>query len=207
MKCVVFGAAGGIGRQLVQQALTAGHEVTAFQHHMRISSDHQGMLHIVEGDLFDFSSVKVAIQGQDVVLAAHGAHNRKAVAIYPEGTGNILRAMDESGVKRLVCITSAAVDDDPALGFFFGKIIKPLFLKAVYQALKQVEQCVEQSSLDWTILGPGALTDGPHTGIYRISDQGIPKGGTKIARADVADLMLKEATNPQSIHKKLVIVY
>jgi putative NADH-flavin reductase len=207
MKCVVFGATGGVGRQLVQQALITGHEVTAFQHHMQVSSDHQEMLHIVRGDLFDLSSVKVAIQGQDVVLAAYGAHGRKNVAVYPEGMGNILFAMNELGIKRLICITSAAVDDDPALGFFFGKIIKPLFLKDVYQALKQIELRVEQSSLDWTIVGPGKLTDGPHTGVYRISEQGIPNGGTKIARADVADLMLKEATNSQYIHKKLVVVY
>lgn len=207
MNIIVFGASGGIGRQIVEQAPATGHTVTAFQHRTPISPDQQGAFRIIQGDLFDFSSVKNAMQGQEVVLTAHGSPNRKEVTVYPEGTENILRAMKEVNIKRLVCITSDAVDDDPALGFFFGKIIKPLFLKEIYKALKQVELLVEQSDLDWTIVGPGTLTNGPHTGTYRVSDHGIPHGGKKIARADVADLMVKEATNTQHIHKKLVIVY
>src|SRR5579884_2003855 len=103
MKMVVFGAAGGIGRHLVQQALAAGHEVTAVQHRTPISSEDQELLHIVQGDLFDLSSVKAALQGQDVVLGVHGAHSRKEASVYTEGIENILRAMNESGVKRLVC--------------------------------------------------------------------------------------------------------
>ncbi len=72
--------------------------------------------------------------------------------------------------------------------------------------MKQLETALKQSELDWTIIGPGRLTDDPRTGVYRIGET-IPKGGSKISRADVADLLLKEATDTQHIHQKLIQMY
>ena len=114
--------------------------------------------------------------------------------------------MKKQGVQRIVCLTSAAVEDSPELPFFFGRILKPLFLQKLYAGIKQLEILLTQSDLDWTIVGPGAFTNGPHTGVYRTGET-IPKGGTKISRADVADLILKEAKDTQYIHKKLMQVY
>ncbi len=208
MKIIIFGAAGGIGKYIVEQACAAGHEVTAFQHKAPVLSDSQQTIRIVQGDLFDLLSVKEAVRGQDIVLTSHGARTLKDRDVYLAGTSNILLAMQEHSIKRLVSLTSAAVDDNADVGFFFGKIIKPLFLKNGYKAMQQAEGVLEQSDLDWTIVRPGALTDGPHTATYRVSDQGMPKGSLrKISRMDVADLMVKEATDARHIHKKLVIVY
>ena len=105
-----------------------------------------------------------------------------------------------------MCLTSAAVEDSPELTFFFRRILKPLLLQKLYEGMKQLEVLLTQSGLDWTIVGPGAFTKGPRTGVYRTGET-IPKGGTKISRADVADLIFKEATDTQHIHKKLMQVY
>jgi uncharacterized protein YbjT (DUF2867 family) len=60
MNIIVFGAAGGIGRQIVKQAIAAGHEVTAFQHTTAVPLDSQRMPRVIQGDLFDLSSVRLA---------------------------------------------------------------------------------------------------------------------------------------------------
>ena len=161
---------------------------------------------IVQGDLLNASSVEEAVKGQDVVLSTFGASSGKDSDIYPKGIASIMLAMKNQKVRRIVCVTAAPVDDPPELGFFFGKIIKPLFLQKYYDAMKQLEVALRQSDLDWTLIGPGRLTNGPRTGVYR-TDETIPKGGSKISRADVADLLLKEATGTQHIHKKLMQMY
>ena len=206
MKIVIFGATGGIGKQLVEQCFTAGHVVTALARKPDALQAFANRITIVQGDLLNLSAVEEAVKGQDVVLSTFGASNRNDVDIYPKGIANIILAMNTQGVRRIVCVTAAPVDDAPELGFFFGKIIKPLFLQKYYDGMKQLEVALKQSALDWTLIGPGRLTDTPRTGVYRISET-IPKGGSRISRADVADLLLKEATDTQYVHKKLMQMY
>ena len=184
----------------------AGHVVTALARKPEALQAFAERITIVQGDLLTLSSVEEAVKGQDVVLSTFGASNRNDVDIYPKGIANIILAMNTQGVRRIVCVTAAPVDDAPELGFFFGKIIKPLFLQKYYDGMKQLETALKQSALDWTLIGPGRLTDTPRTGVYRISET-IPKGGSRISRADVADLLLKEATDTQYVHKKLMQMY
>lgn len=207
MKIVVFGATGGIGKQVIVQGLEAGHEITAFVRRSKDLPLYVGKIIVLEGDLLDLPSVEKAVQGQDAVIGTFGAHSKKDAHIYPKATGNIIYAMKLYGVQRLVCVTSAAVDDGPGMNFFFRKIVKPLFLKPIYTQMKIMEDNIKQSELEWTIVGPGLLTDDPHTGKYRVVENVPPKGGRKISRADVADLLIKEATSQQDLHKKVAIVY
>jgi len=206
MKIVIFGATGGIGKQLTEQCLTAGHTVTVLARKPEVLQAFADRITIVQGDLLNASSVEEAVKGQDVVLSTFGAKGGKDSDIYPKGIASIMLAMKTQGVSRIVCVTAAPVDDSPELGFFFGKIIKPLFLQKYYDGMKQLEIALRQSDLDWTLVGPGRLTDGPRTGVYRTGET-IPKGGSKISRADVADLLLKEAIDTQHVHKKLMQMY
>ena len=206
MKIVIFGATGGIGRQLIEQCLAAGHAVTALARKPEVLAAFAARITIIEGNLLDQSSVSEAVKGQDVVLSTFGASSGKDSDIYPKGIATIITAMKEQGVRRIVCVTAAPVDDSPELGFVFGKIIKPLFFQKYYDGMKQLETLLKQSDLDWTLIGPGRLTDATRTGVYRTGTT-IPKGGSKIARADVADLLLREASDTQHIHQKLMQMY
>ena len=206
MKIVIFGATGSVGKLLVEQCLTANHTITAFARKPEALQAFANRITIVQGDLLNLSSVEEAVEGQDVVLSTFGGSNPNDGDIYPKGITNIISAMKKQGVQRIVCLTSAAVDDSPELTFFFRRILKPLLLQKLYKGMKQLEILLMQSDLDWTIVGPGAFTNGPRTGVYRTGDS-IPKGGTKVSRADVADLFFKEATDTQHIHKKLIQVY
>ena len=140
----------------------------------------------------DFRKVKEAVEGQDALIFTIGVDSRKKTNIISEGTKNIIKAMEECGVKRLICMSSAGILGNDG-GVLFGKILKPLFLRQVFLDKERQMRIIEQSSLDWVIIRPTKLTDAPKTGKYRIS-MGAPDSAS-IPRADVADFMLKLTTD------------
>ena len=103
MKIIVFGASGRTGHHLVSQALVQGHHVTAFVRNparLRVTGDH---LRIVEGNVLQYDLVSNAIVGQDAVLSTLGAASPfRYDAIGVEGMGNVVKAMQQAGVHRLV---------------------------------------------------------------------------------------------------------
>lgn len=117
--------------------------------------------------------------------------------------------MEVEGVKRLLWVTSAAVEpeDLAATGLFFRWVFEPLFLAGVYADAALSEAVLRPSALDWTFIRPTQLTDGPRTGTYRVDPRRTPKGGTSISRADVADFMLKEAAEGRFVRATPVLTY
>jgi putative NADH-flavin reductase len=194
MNIVVFGASGRTGLLTVFQALEKGYTVTAFTRKTTSVTISHKNIRIIEGDILDYNKVREAIEGQDGVILALGVNNRKYTTVLSEGTGNIIRAMDECKVRRIICMSSAGILGNDG-GFLFGKIILPLFLKEVFEDKKRQMKLLMESDLEWVIIRPVGLTDSPKTGKYKIYD-GIP-GSSKIPRADVADFMLKLLINTQ----------
>ena len=83
MKLVIFGANGSTGRLLTEQALEAGHTVTAFTRHADAFPIHHERLHVVQGDAFDPAAVRQAVAGQDAVLSSLGTrYSRKPITLY-----------------------------------------------------------------------------------------------------------------------------
>ena len=72
MNVLVIGAAGKTGSAVVEQALTAGHQVTAFVH-QKEGYDAPENVRVVEGDATDPATVAAAVAGQDAVLDTIGA--------------------------------------------------------------------------------------------------------------------------------------
>jgi putative NADH-flavin reductase len=192
MHITVFGASGRTGRQTVFQALNQGHRVTAFARKpSEVTIQHKN-INIIQGDILEYEKVKQAIAGCDAVISVVGVNLNKPNTILSEGTKNILRAMEETGVKRFICMSSAGILGDDA-GFWFGKVIMPLFLKQVFEDKKRQMEVIRKSKADWVIVRPVGLTDSPKTGTYKIRD-GNPTSRT-IPRADVAEFMLKLCTD------------
>lgn len=201
MKIVVFGSTGSVGRQLVEQALAQGHAVTAFARDSAKLDIEHANLKIVQGDVMDVISVEKAVQGQEAVLCSIGA-GRKG-EIRSQGTKNIIRAMENTGVRRLICQSSLGVGDSRGnLNFFWKYIMFGMLLRAAYADHEAQERYVRQSRLDWIIVRPAAFTNGARTGQYRhgfaASDRATK---LKISRADVADFMLKQLTDDTYLHK------
>ncbi|MEI6886005.1 MAG: SDR family oxidoreductase [Bacteroidota bacterium] len=188
MKITVFGASGRTGLLLVFQALNQGHEVTAYARNARkITITHKN-IRVIEGELDDYTKIREAVTGQDVVMCTLGIDKNKPSTVLSDATQLILRAMEESGVSRFICMSSAGVLGNDG-GFWFGRIIMPLFLKHVFNDKKRQIEVIKHSSVIWVIIRPVGLTDSPKTGRYAINE-GLPTSKS-IPRADVADFMLK----------------
>ena len=198
-RVLVIGATGGTGRELVQQALAQGHQVTAFvRNPAKLQIEHAN-LRVAKGDVLDYATVESAMRGQDAVLSALG-HKR---FLYPnkiqsDGMRNILRAMKECDVPRLICETALGIGSSVGrLGLPHTFFIMPLILGFyMWDKLRQEELIIASSDLDWVIVRPGALTNGAATGSYRHGlDVGSYLWPVTISRADVADFMLKQLTD------------
>jgi len=199
MKLAVFGASGKTGILIVYQALNQGHLVTAFARHAtKVTIQHKNLT-LVEGDIADRKKVGLAVQGQEAVLCALGVDKNKPNTILSDGTQNILDAMEEHQVKRFICMSSAGILGNDA-GFWFGKVILPLFLNHIFEDKRRQVKVIEQSNAEWVVVRPVGLTDAPKTNTYKVTP-GIPTSRT-IPRADVADFMLKLMTNKQYDRQK-----
>ncbi len=201
MKLVIFGSTGSIGHQLVVQALEQDHTVTAFARNPAKIEIAHASLTAVQGDALDPASVEKAVDGQDAVLSALGAGAKGAIR--SEGTRNVVRAMEEAGVSRLVCLSTLGVGNSRAnLNFFWRHIMFGLLLRRAYADHISQEDYVKNSRLDWTIVRAGAFTDGSRTGVYRHGFPGTDKTiKGKISRADVADFMLTQLTDRTYLHE------
>ena len=200
MKLLIFGSTGSIGLHLVEQALEQGHTVSAFTRDpSKLDMEHEN-LYSLQGDAMDFSSVEKAVQGQDGVLCSIGAGRNGTVRT--EGTRNIVRAMEKAGVRRFICQSTLGVGDSwKNLNFLWKYIMFGGLLRHVYADHVSQEDHVRQSDLDWTIVRPGAFTDGSRTGSYRHGFPGTDRTTKlKISRADVADFMLKQLTDDTYLH-------
>lgn len=204
MKILVFGASGGTGRELVTQALEQGHTVTAFlRDPAKIDGIQHANLSVVSGDALDPVAVANAVQGQDAVLVTIGA-GPKRTTIREDGTRNVVKAMQEAGVKRLICMSSLGVGDSRSnLPFFTKYVVVGIFLRHAFADHENQEIVVMNSALDWTLVRPPHLKDGPYTGTYQ---HGFAVTTTYkdiegwISRSDVADFMLGQLADDTYVH-------
>ena len=200
MTLTVFGATGRTGRPLVEQALLKGHAVRAFVRSKEKLADQQDLsddlLTPVEGDVTDAAPVARAVRGADAVLSTLGHAEGAPDDVQTVGTRHIVSAMKTHGVERFISETGAGVSDPKDENHLGGRIMNGLldfFAPKVAEDARAHAEVIRQSDLDWVVVRAPRLTEGPHTGAYR---EGFLKLGplSKIARADVADFMLREAT-------------
>lgn len=209
MKLLIFGSTGGTGRLLVERALALGHAVTAFARDPSKLDVAHTNLEVVRGDVMDFASVEKAVRGQEAVLSALGAPASQRDSVRSDGTQNIIRAMEESGVRRFVCMTTLGMGDSrDLLPFHYKYFIVPLVLRHAFADSEIQEDRIRRSNLDWTIVRPAALTNGDRTGAYRHGFSAKEKGlKIKVSRSDVADFMLGQLADDTYLRKTPGVSY
>jgi putative NADH-flavin reductase len=198
MHIALFGATGGTGRQVLDQALAQGHAVSALVRDPSKLAERTGLT-LVVGDVLDQTATTRCVQGVDAVICVLGSHGSRE-PIEALGTRVILDAMRDTGVRRLIAVTSLGVGDSREQINWAFRVIMDLTLKPIMMAKEEQERLIKASGLDWTIVRPGGLTDGPRTGAYRFGRDRSIKGG-RISRADVADFVLRQLTDPAFIHQ------
>lgn len=204
MNVLVFGASGATGREMVKRALDQGHSVRAFVRDPDKLEEKNAMLATVVGDVAEYASVQRAVRDVDVVASALGSGSslRSHPALI-DGVRNIVRAMEHTGGRRLVYLSMLGVGgSDKQLGLVDRYVVLPLLLRNVMHDHAKKEAIIERSALDWVIVRPPRLTDGPCTGRYR-SGEDVREGtfSASISRADVADFMVKQFTDDRYVHR------
>jgi len=207
MRLLVFGATGGTGRALLNQGLEQGHQMTAFVRNPAALEARTGLA-IVAGDVTDAPAVGRAVAGHEAVLSALGPRGGQ-YGVLPGGVQNIVAAMSQAGVSRLIHVSSFGVGDSLAqMGWVARQIVVPLFLRKALDEKEIEEGIIRASDLDWIIARPGGLEDGPRTGVYRcIADPRKKVGQPRIARADVADFLLQNLADERFVRRAVGLTY
>jgi putative NADH-flavin reductase len=91
LKLVIFGATGGTGRQLVEQALERGHTITVQVRHPATFPLQHERLTVIEGDVRNLANVEAAVAGQDAILSALGTNQRGPVSVCTDGVERMLK--------------------------------------------------------------------------------------------------------------------
>ncbi|MEN0586975.1 NAD(P)-dependent oxidoreductase [Kurthia gibsonii] len=190
MKIIVFGATGGVGRHVVNQALQTGDEVTAFVRDLtklQIENDH---LHVVRGDATNAEEVSAAIAGHDAVVSCLGSNKMVAKSTQlEEMTQHIVASMEAHHVKRIVYTASAGINNElPGVG---GKMVMKMLQNVLTDHRHAVDLIQAHKDLQYTIVRPLGLTNDDYTGEYREAKEGVPENARNIPRADVAHFILK----------------
>lgn len=207
MKILVIGATGLTGNYLTKKLLAQGHDVTAFVREPSKFTTQHAHLKIVQGEARNLASLEKAIQGQEAVMSAFGPRSLKKDNLQEIFMSNLVSAMTKTGVKRLINLSAMGAGDSyPGAPLVMRLIILPLFLGKMFEDKNRGEVFLFKSSLDYTNVRPGRLTNSP------------AKGGTKasldysdlkpiMTREDLADFMIAQLKNSEWIRKSPLIGY
>ena len=208
MKLTIIAATGGVGRELLEQAVAAGHDVTAV---VRNPGKLSRPVRTVTVDLAaaDPAALEPAVAGADAVLSGLGPHSNADAGIAAQGTRAIVAAMQrhrraahrrrQRGAGRTVPTRRrpSPPKHDPGDGFFMRHVLSHVANANARQGLRRSRRDgghpSPSSGLDWTVVRPPQLTGKPLTGTYRTAYGQNLRGGLSVPRADVAHLMLHVA--------------
>jgi putative NADH-flavin reductase len=223
MKLTIFAATGGIGLQILEQAVDAGHDVTAVARDPgKLPAELSRRVRVVSADLAaeDPATLTSAVQGADGVLSGLGPRSNAEAGIATQGTQAIVAAMKAAGPRRIVVVSAAPIGTvpspgrpnppkhDPGDGFIMQHLLNPVVKAALrkhYADLAQMEDILRGSGLDWTAVRPPRLTDKPLTGTYRTALGQNLRRGLFVSRADVAHCMLRALQQPETIKQTVAV--
>lgn len=215
MNIAIFGASGGTGTLLTERCLAAGYNVTALVRKpdsFRVAHGKRSDVRIIQGSAFDLAAVRETVEGADVVLSALGPRSPvRNENVLPRAVPLLVEAMQLVGVRRIVALGSAGALPDSLSKqtawrrWIVQKIVYTTLLK--WPVAEQISQYATLSriDLDWTMVMPPKLTNGAARGRFRVDGEALPRNGSRISRADVADFMMQQIDSPQWIRRGVYI--
>lgn len=209
MKLVLLGITGDTGRSFAEQALAKGHSVCAVARTpSKVFLSHSN-LKVLKGDVFDANSLIDAIADGEVVISCVGVSSpvqaRKGTTVYSVGTRNIVEAMQKTPCKRLIVVSSAGVAPRKGAPLIYRLIVKPFFLEPAYQDMRLMEQFLQGTTLDWTIVRPPLLTGKPLRTDYRLQADRNFEDDRPLPRQSLAHFLLTESESPRFVRRLVAI--
>lgn len=212
MRVLVVGASHGLGKETTKAALAEGHRVTAFARHPeRVGVSHE-RLRLLRGDVTSVSDVKKAMRNQQAAIITLGLPVKQAMGfghslVLSGGTANVIEAMERAKGKRLILETAiGAGESKHQLGWLYRFSLR-VGLRHLFKEKDIQEALVKDSPLDWTIIRPSTLTNGPATGQYLVNPPMSYGMFTHISRKDVAGFMVKCLDDPETVGQTLTPTY
>ncbi len=192
MKILVIGATGKTGTAVVDRAVAAGHDVTAFVHNAE--TYHRTDVRVAQGDALQAEEVAAALAGQQAVIdTLGGATPYQPTTLETDAARILVAAMKEHGVRRLLVVSAFGEGDSKAnTSFVYEHILMPTFLRGVMKDKAGMEAEVSASDLDWTLVRAALLTDDDPTGSVRTYDADDGNTAHKITRGDLATFLVNE---------------
>lgn len=203
MKVIVFGASGKTGKMIVEKAIAAGHEVTAFAHDG--SGAPSSGARIVSGDAADAEAVRRAVAGQDAVIDTIGGTTPWKDRGMETSIGKaIINGMRAEGVRRLIVVSAMGVGDSAEqASFFYGHVLIPTMMRGVVKDKGHLEEEMDASGLQFVIARPAALSDDQEDGTLRV----VPKmeKAHHTRRGDLAQFLVDQLTTDAHLNQAVVV--
>jgi putative NADH-flavin reductase len=209
---LLFGATGGTGTHILEQALGAGHRVTAVARDpAKITVTHPN-LRVVKGDMTDAASLTTAFDGAyDAVISAVGVYLKHPGTTLTDGTRRIIAQMKTANISRIIVVSSVGASETKGIGPLWVKAVQHFILKHTLVDKTAAEQAIKDAGLKWTFIRPPRLMTGPKIGGYRTWTGREPPKGVKLKwqvnRGDVAAEVLRSLDDPASIGQALQMSY
>ena len=205
---LVFGAAGGIGKWVVEHARSKGYEVTAY---VRNAAKLAGRsdVRVIEGGITDSAKIRNALEGQDAVIWCVGIPMKRRLPNQDSLDGHrvLLETMNEAGVKRLVDWGTPSVHfsaDKRSFVTVVPGMLAGIVLTDAKAEMVAIGEMLEKSSLDWTMVRFMMPRDTPYTGRVKVGF-GDVKMNLAISREDIAAFMVDQVEDRTFVRSMPII--
>ena len=206
MRLFVVGATGGTGKQLLTQALEAGHDVTAFARDPGKIKEQHPRLRCIRGDVTDHRGLGDTLRAHDAAISAIGrGYSFRSEQLIQRAVPVILAAAQVAGVRRLIFVSALGVGESVRQAPLQARLFFGTLLRGIYADKLIGDNLIRQSNLDWTIVQPSQLNDGPLTRQYRSGERLELRGRPAISRADVAHYILSIVADAAALRKTLIV--
>ena len=200
MNVAIFGATGATGSRFCRRALDAGHQITPFSFR-RTEIAGVSEIQSTPIDLTNSTAIRQALEGVDVVVSAIGGENSSRYT----GIAALVQAAQAQQITRIIAVGGAGILDFPAGGILKEQPFFPAFLIPISDAHQAALEQLKQSTIDWTMICPGTMSDGHSNGNYRHQASQVLPDMKGVLYDDVAHLMLRCAQEELYLRQRVSI--
>lgn len=207
MRITLLGATGPTGLQVLEQAVQEGHEIVALvRDPAKLPQPRGSRVDVVTGDATNAEDLTKALTGSDIAISALGAGKDFKSDIATRATRAFIPAAHAVGLQRVVWLSAMGVGDTAGQTPTLVKFAIRVMMGKLFDDKAVADDMLRSSDLDWTLVYPMILTDGPRTRLYRtVNLPSSGKVGSRISRADVADFMLRAALGNEWSHHNVAV--
>lgn len=207
MRLTILGATGPTGGNVVSQALDAGHEVTVLvRSPERLPPSARDRVDVIVGDATRTDDLRRALNGREAMISALGPGRHLKSDIASRSVGALIPAAESAVTRRVVVLSTLVSGITATYASAVPRVFGRLLFGSVFADKAVADAMLRASGLDWTLVRPAILTNGPHTGSFRAVDVPDRKVGDRISRADVADFMLRAVADDAWIHRDAILL-